>query len=140
MAGQLDAAANRYYAIEQLTEHQETIQWYAKEMVIQRAIIHKYQNSDLKTARDTYTKLQQSRTFLLQTLSKVRLCLMEAELYQLAKTAGQIYTGLSRFDLMSNNYKPVYDLLYGFAEQFPTNATANAAVIGRLMNRVKMGY
>lgn len=140
MAGQLDAATDRYYAIEQLTEHQEAIQWYAKDMVIRRAIIKKYQNADLKTARDAYTQLQHSCTCLLKILSDVRLCLLEAELYPLAETAGKIYTGLSRFDLMSNNYKPVYDLLCGFAERLPTNTTANAALIGRLMNRVKMGY
>lgn len=140
MAGQLDSATDRYYAIEQLTKHQENIQWYAKGMVLQRAKIEKYRNSDLETARATYTGLQQSRTSLLQMLSDTRLCLMEAELYQLAETAGQIHAGLSRFDLMSNNYKPVYDLLCSFAERLPTNTTANAAVIGRLMNRVRMGY
>lgn len=140
MAGQLDALEDRYYAIEQLTKHQEAILWYAKDMVIQRAIIEKHRASDLEVARVTYTKLQQSRMLLLQVISETRLCLMEAELYQLAETAGQIYTGLSQFGLMSNNYKPVYDLLFSFAERLPTNTTANAAVIGRLMNRVKMGY
>ena len=49
-------------------------------------------------------------------------------------------TGLRRFSLMSNTYRPVYDVLRDLAGKLPVEGKANAAVIGRLMNNVKMGY
>ena len=65
---------------------------------------------------------------------------MEAEEYQTAKTAGMLQAGLLRFDLMSNVYRPVYDAIQNFIKQFPVEGTTNAAVIGRLMNIVRLGY
>ena len=42
---------------------------------------------------------------------------------------------------MSRAYKPVYEVLRGFAERLPEQPdTVNAQVIGRLMNHVRMGY
>ena len=56
------------------------------------------------------------------------------------KKAGQLQAGLRRFDLMSRAYKPVYEVLTGFSKALPQTDTVNAAVIGRLMNHVRMGY
>ncbi len=47
---------------------------------------------------------------------------------------------MARFDLMNGSYKPVCAVLTQFADSFPVNETASAAVIGRLMNNVKLGY
>lgn len=43
------------------------------------------------------------------------------------------------FNLMSSNYRPVYDTLHAFAQSLPVEGTTNAAIVGRLMNNIKLG-
>ena len=54
--------------------------------------------------------------------------------------AGQLCRGISGFNLMSTGYKPIYEVLSKFAAAFPTGQKTNAAVVGRLMNNIKLGY
>lgn len=141
MSGQLEGASERYYAVERLGELQKEINRVITAMVVQRAKVEKYRHTDLAAAKDTYDQLAKSRHRLVTALGDARLCLMEAEEYQAANTAGQLQAGFAGFDLMSNNYKPVYDALCNFAQSLPVSGTTtNARVIGRLMNNVKMGY
>ena len=137
---QAAGAESRYYAFEQLKTFQAQIKDNANYMVLHRAMVEKYRQADISAARDCYTQLQGDQQHLLNLLVDTRLCLMETENYGLASAAGQLHTGLSRFDLMSCAYKPVYETLNAFADQLPLNGAASAAVIGRLMNNVKMGY
>ena len=102
--------------------------------------MEKYQDTDLAAARDTFAELQKARKRLAQTIGDARLLLMEAEEYQTARTAAILQAGLLRFDLMSNVYRPVYEAIQNFIKKFPVDGTTNAAVIGRLMNNVKLGY
>lgn len=141
MSGQLETATERYYAVERLGELQKAITRGITAMVVQRAKVEKYRQSDLAAAKDTYDELMKSRRNLVTALGDTRLCLMEAEEYQQADTAGKLRDGLASFNLMSNAYKPVYDALCDFAQSLPVSgSTTNARVIGRLMNNVRMGY
>ena len=47
---------------------------------------------------------------------------------------------IRRNQLLALLYRPVYDAVCRFAQQFPEKNTVNAATIGRLMNNVKLGY
>lgn len=140
MSGQPETATQRYYAAESLRIAQSRIMELSQRLVVQRAQVEKYRASDLTAARDTYSQLQQTRNDLVSVLADARLLLMEVEETQLAAMAGQLQTGLRGFSLMSNTYRPVYDVLRDFAGKLPVEGKANAAVIGRLMNNVKMGY
>lgn len=140
MSGQPETATQRYYAAERLRIAQSRIMELSQRLVVQRAQVEKYRASDLTAARDTYSQLQQTRNDLVSVLADARLLLMEVEETQLAAMAGQLQTGLRGFSLMSNTYRPVYDVLRDFAGKLPVEGKANAAVIGRLMNNVKMGY
>ena len=126
--------------MEQLKTLQSAITELMQGMVIRRAKVEKYKDTDLTAARDTFTELQRIRTQLAQAIGDARLLLMEAEEYQTAKMSAILQAGLLRFDLMSNAYRPVYDAIQNFIKEFPVDGTANAAVIGRLMNNVKLGY
>ena len=75
MAGQPD----RCYAVEQLKMLQGSIAELMQGMVVQRARIEKYRNTDLAAARDTFSQLQVTRRKLAQALGDARLLLMEAE-------------------------------------------------------------
>ncbi len=140
MNGQPEQEQERLYVIDQLTELQGKIVRLAQEMVVRRAKVEKYRRENPATAKDVYSELQKIRGSLVKALADARLFLMESEEAGLAVTAGKLSAGLSRFDLMSTGYKPVYEALRQFAGLLPVGGKANAAVIGRLMNNVKMGY
>lgn len=140
MSEQLERSENRYYAIERLSQLQNQIVHLTQGMVIQRARVEKFRQEDLTSARDTYSELQRTRRQLCQSIAEAQPLLMETEEYRTAAVAEKLRAGLSGFDLMSNAYKPVYDTLSAFASMFPVNETTNAAVVGRLMNNIRMGY
>lgn len=138
MTGQPDEP--RCYAVEQLREAQKRLLDLSQPLVIWRARVEKYRTTDLSAARDAFDALLSIRHDLAETLSETRLLLMEAEEYQMAQTAGKLRDGLLGFDLMSGNYRPVYDVLRSFAGTLPVEGTTNAAIVGRLMNNIKLGY
>lgn len=140
MSKPLDLETQRPYALDQLTQLQSQIMQSAQGMVVQRARIEKYRQSDLVAARDTYTELEQIRRNLTEQITAAQLFLLEMEEYKLASMAGQLCRGMSGFNLMSTGYKPIYEVLSRFAATFPTGQKTNAAVVGRLMNNIKLGY
>ena len=141
MSGPLEERdEQQFYASERLKDCQHMILRMAQSLVVQRARVEKARSAGLAAARDAYSDLQEVRGYLLEALSDVRPCLMEVEEYKLAAAAGQLHAGLAHFDLMSTAYKPVYDALCGFAGSLPVSGTTNAAVVGRLMNNIKLGY
>ena len=140
MSEPLELQAQKPYALDQLTQLQAQIMQSAQGMVVQRARIEKYRQSDLAAARDTYTELERIRAHLVERLTASQLFLLEMEEYPLASAAGQLRRGLAGFQLMSTGYKPVYEALAKFTASFPTGQKTNAAIIGRLMNNIKLGY
>ena len=140
MSEPLKLQTQKPYALDQLAQLQAQIMQSAQGMVVQRARIEKYRQSDLTAARDTYTELERIRAHLVERLTGSQLFLLEMEEYPLASAADQLRRGLAGFQLMSTGYKPVYEALAKFAASFPTGQKTNAAIIGRLMNNIKLGY
>ena len=138
IAGQPDGP--QYYAVEQLRAAQSRILNLSQSLVIWRARVEKYRTTDLAAAKDTFDVLLRVRHDLAEVLGETRLLLMEAEEYQTAQTAGKLRDGLLGFNLMSSNYRPVYDTLHAFTQSLPVEGTTNAAIVGRLMNNIKLGY
>ena len=130
----------RCYAVEQLREAQKRLLELSQSLVIWRARVEKYRTADPAAARDAFNVLLSVRQGLTEALGEIRLLLMEMEEYQTAQTAGKLRDGLLGFNLMSGNYRPVYDALHAFAEKLPVEGTTNAAIVGRLMNNIKLGY
>ena len=133
-------AQEKYYAVERLAELRNSILRQSKAMVVNRAKVEKYRQTDMTAAKDSYAELKKAKSALEKALHDTRLLLMEVEEYELAGLAGKLGRGLARFDLMSTNYKSVFDVLQGFASRIPAGNTVNAAVVGRLMNQIKLGY
>ena len=140
MSEPLELQTQKPYALDQLTQLQSQIMQSAQGMVVQRARIEKYRQSNLAAARDTYTELERIRTHLVERLTASQLFLLEMEEYPLASAAEQLRRGLAGFQLMSMGYKPVYETLAKFTASFPTGQKTNAAIVGRLMNNIKLGY
>jgi len=133
-------AGEQSYALEELRGLQSQIPKLTQAMVMSRSRVEQHRNTDLAAARDDYSELQNTRKTLADALGDAQLLLLEAEEYQLAATAGRLRKGLLGFNLLSNTYRPVYEALNGFAAKLPVDGTTNAAVIGRLMNNIKLGY
>ncbi len=140
MSGSLELQAQKPYAIDQLALLQPQIMQSIQGMVVLRARIEKHRQSDMAAARDTYTGLDRTRGHLTEQLSKAELFLLEMEEYPLARAADQLRRGLAGFNLMSMGYKPIYEALGKFTASFPMGQKTSAAVIGRLMNNIKLGY
>ena len=141
MCVQPDSVQERYYATEQLGSLQKTILRLAQTMVSQRAKVEKYRTADREKAREAYLELQKSRSNLVSAIQQTRLPLLETEEDRTATLAEKLAEKLLGFSLMTQDYQPVYDVLCAFAAQLPTEGSkANARVIGRLMNNVRMGY
>lgn len=131
----------QYFVLEKLTAARSAILKGSGELLTNRAKVEKYREVDLQRAQEAYQELQKTQKRILSALSDAQLALLETEEDDLASTAGKLHQGLAGFNLMSRAYKPVYEVLTGFAEKLPeTQDTVNAAVIGRLMNNVRMGY
>lgn len=140
MSEPLELQTQKPYALDQLAQLQVQIMQSAQGMVVQRARIERYRKSDLTAARDTYTELERIRAHLVERLTASQLFLLEMEEYPLASAADQLRRGLAGFQLMSTGYKPVYEALAKFTASFPTGQKTNAAIVGRLMNNIKLGY
>ena len=137
----LPESGERCYALEKLIGDRAVILRESAELLANRAKVEKYRESNPTRAQNSYAELKLSQKHILDALQDARLGLLEAEEYAQADTAGKLFQGLSGFNLMLRNYKPVYDVLTGFAEKLPeSHDTVNAQVIGRLMNNVRMGY
>ena len=74
MSKPLDLETQRPYALDQLTQLQSQIMQSAQGMVVQRARIEKYRQSDLAAARDTYTELEQIRRNLTEQITPSYFC------------------------------------------------------------------
>lgn len=140
MSEPLELKEQTPYAIDRLDTLKAAIMHSIQEMVIHRAKVEKYRKSDLPTARSTYETLEYFRKQLAEQLMESQLFLLETEAYKLASMAGQLRQGVSGFNLMSTGYKPIYEVLSKFTAAFPTGQKTNAAVVGRLMNNIKLGY
>ena len=129
-----------FYALEQLRQTAEAILRGSQRLLKCRAGVEKYRTAQPQRAYAYYLELQKTRDALLAAFGDEKRNLLELEESALAGKAGQLQAGLGRFDLMSRAYKPVYEVLTSFAKSLPQTDTVNAAVIGRLMNHVRMGY
>ena len=140
MEKQHNAAAG-CIAVHRLRELQYTFLQQSQQLVLSRANVEKFRNTHLAKAQVCYQELEKVRASMVSTLQEIQLNLLELENTRLATVAGKLRQGLSGFPLMKGNYKVVYEAFVKFAKQLPvTEDTVNAAVIGRLMNYVRMGY
>ena len=140
MSGQPETK-ERYFVLEKLSDARGAILKGCEDLLADRTRVEKYRETDPHRAQDAYRELQKTRDRVLAALGEAQLALLETEEYGMAATAGKFHQGLHGFNLMNRTYKPVCEALSGFAKRLPeTQDTVNAAVIGRLMNHVRMGY
>jgi methylase of polypeptide subunit release factors len=130
----------------------ERLATLAESMERERQGIEKYRaRGEIEKARDVHTCLQNARCGLLNEIAGAGLFLSEAALENEAAYAAKLYESVKAFNLMTADYTKFVGAVKALAEKIPEtgesesadeseNGKANAAVIGRLMANVKMGY
>ena len=137
MAQQLDGV---HYAVAKLAACKTVITRYAGTLEANRAGVEKYMDTKKSRAARFYDELRRSREQIVDAINDSRLALMELGDAQLSEYAGTLAVQLAAFNLMTKSYATLLGILTAFADKLPDADTTNASVIGRLMNKVRMGY
>lgn len=133
-------ASQRFYALEQLTDQAQTIRLYADALQVYRQQTAEQLEAGQKNqAFEIYRVLERQRNALVEVLCATRPFLLELE-HPLAGPAEILAKQVAAFQLMTKDYSKLTATLKQFADGLPDSQTVNAAVIGRLMNNVRMGY
>jgi methylase of polypeptide subunit release factors len=132
------------YAIVKLEEAARTVKQAVNEFTALRKKLDKIKNNKQK-AQEVYADLQQQFTRLKNALDTSTLALLEMELPDMADYSAKLTRTVKGFNLMTPDYGKLCAALNDYLAKLPlsdikTTKTTNAAIIGRLMASVKMGY
>ena len=132
------------YALVKLEESTRVIKQAVSELPVLRKRLDRYKDNKPK-AREVYSDLQQHHGRLIGALNTSSLALLEMELSDMAGYSVKLGQSIKGFNLMTPDYTKLCAALNGYLSKLPTAdtpeaQTTNAAIIGRLMSVVKMGY
>jgi methylase of polypeptide subunit release factors len=135
------------YAWEKLMSAKRGIAQLVPEMKKMREKIEKILPVSKERAREIYEELLKLHGKLQDEISSCRLCLSEMELTQESAMAAGVHRGVKAFVPMTPDYAQFAAGIEGFLSRLPggdedeeSGKRTNAAIIGRLMNFVRMGY
>lgn len=133
--------SQQYYAIAKSEEAARAVKQAANELPLLRKRLEKFKGNKLK-AREIYNDLKQQKEKLLSALNTATLSFLETEQPELVEYSVKLSDSVKAFNLMTPDYSKLCAVLSDYLDKLPiTEAkTASAAIIGRLMATVKMGY
>lgn len=133
--------SQQYYAIAKSEEAARAVKQAANELPLLRKRLEKFKGNKLK-AREIYNDLKQQREKLLSALNTATLSFLETEQPELVEYSVKLSNSVKVFNLMTPNYEKFCAVLSDYLTKLPIieTKTTNAAIIGRLMATVKMGY
>lgn len=132
------------FALAKMGEAARVIKQSINELPLIRTRLEKYKGNKRK-AREVYTDLGQQHSRLLGAFGTLTLALSEMGLVELADYSVKLSQSIKGFNLMTPDYSKLCTALNGYLAKLPIDdtpetKTTNAAIIGRLMNNVKLGY
>lgn len=134
------ATSQRFYALEQLADRAQTIRLIVDALQVYREQIdQQLAEGEKAKAYDIYQVLERQRDALVELLRGVRPFLLELE-HPLSAAVENLANQVAAFQLMTKDYSKLTAVIKHFADSLPNNQTTNAAIIGRLMNNVRLGY
>jgi len=132
------------YAVAKLEESARIVRQAASEFAPLRKKLDKLKSNKPK-AHEAYADLQQQFVRLKNALDASTLALLEMELPDMAGYSAKLTRAVKGFNLMTPDYGKLCAALSDYLAKLPVSGTTeakttSAAVIGRLMATVKMGY
>lgn len=134
------AVEKRFYALEQLETAAQSMELIADVLPIYRQKVAEFLPIDKLRAKSIFDQLTAERDNLVRSLRAIRPYLMEAGDVPLAEAAQVLGDQLAAFNLLTPDYTKLSSVLAAFIGRIPTGRKANAAVIGHLMNNVRLGH
>ena len=130
------------FCITEIAETKRLFQNTATALPSLRAQYDKYKGSGLKREQDSLIDLHRSVTRLLGVFPALMQQLNEYGDAELSDLTAKLFPVLKRYDYLGvADYTPMCNALLAYADKLPdAEANINTAALGRLMNRVRMGY
>lgn len=131
-----------YYCLEELAESAKVLQAIREQLPAIHAQYRRHQGSGQGQEIEALTDMQAAVKRLWEEFPGLIQRLCEYGDAELLKTARRLYEVLKRFDYLGTaDLTPLCRALEAFEQMLPTpGRNINAAALGRLMNRVRMGY
>ena len=131
----------KHYALDALKDAGERAEASVSEMAALREKLEKYMEKDRKRAKNIHTALKKQKAELVKNLSEMPLPLLEIGMEELSAYTWKLIASVKAFQIMTPDYSKLENAVKNLTSKLPhKNSAVSAAVIGRLMNRVKMGY
>lgn len=131
----------RHYALDVLEKAGNKAAASIAEMTALRKALDEYMEKDRKRAKNIHILLKNQKTELVENLSEMPLPLLEAGMEELYAYTLKLISSVKAFQLMTPDYSKLESTIKNLNAKLPqNNKTVSTAVIGRLMNRVKIGY
>lgn len=129
-----------HYALAALAAKRQAIVKLAAAMTSGRAKVESHMAADRTLAHEHYAALKEAHARLADEINECRPHLAETGSDGLAAHAASLAASLAGFNLMTPDYGPLTAAMRGFADSLPAKDTADASVIARCMNAVRMGH
>ena len=131
----------KHYALDALKDAGGRAEASVSEMAALREKLEKYMEKDRKRAKNIHTALKKQKTELLKSLSDMPLPLLEIGMEELSAYTWKLIASVKAFQIMTPDYSKLVNTVKNLTSKLPhKNSAVSAAVIGRPMNHVKMGY
>ena len=129
------------FCLAETAASRQTIGRLREQLPKARARYDKYKGSGLKWERDAIIDLQKMVGRLWEEFPKLIQQLNEYGDQNLIETTRKLYGVLKRYDYLgTRNYAGLCAALKMYEDMLPVGETIDTATLGRLMNRVRMGY
>lgn len=133
---------SNFFCLEDLDRSAKTIINISGHLPKIREQYEKYKGTGQKREYDAIVDLQKAVKRLWEEFPAVIQLLTEYDDITLANTAKKLWNGTKRFDYLgAADYAPLCNAMEAFAASLPApEKNINTAALGRLMNRVRMGF
>lgn len=130
------------FCVEELKDAKISLAAIAESLPKLRAKYEKYKGTGLKREQDAKLDLYNAAKDLLYRFPVIISRLLEYGEASLITKAKKLYAALKSYDFLGRkNYTPLCDAVKAFSDLLPdSEKNINTAALGRLMNRVQMGY
>lgn len=131
----------QYYVLNKFAKMERSLTGIIQTMPIKRRALDIYkERNNIKQAKEMFSDLETIKGELIDTVRNLGLLFSECEMKDSADFSNMLFGSLGAFNIMTPDYTKLISALETLMEKIPHSEKANASIIGRLMNSVKVGY